>query len=277
MSATPGWCLRLKAQPDFRVDFGGVLPVRLAAMTADEVARVEVRHGNQMLALGELFDVAALGGADESSAELRLEGDLSRFDAIGQGLDGGVLRIDGAVGDRLGLSMRRGEIRVHGAAGQLAGCEMTGGLIDIAGDVGDFAAGALPGSMDGMRGGMLIVRGNAGARCGDRIRRGTVVVHGDAGDFLASRMVAGTIAIAGRVGAHCGYGMRRGTLMFAGPPPAVPSTFVATHQDIVVFWTLLRRSLAYHGGRFAALPARAPSRLVGDLAVDGKGEWLLPG
>ena len=277
MSATPGWCLRLKAQPDFRVDFGGVLPVRLAAMTADEVARVEVRHGNQMLALGELFDVAALGGADESSAELRLEGDLSRFDAIGQGLDGGVLRIDGAVGDRLGLSMRRGEIRVHGAAGQLAGCEMTGGLIDIAGDVGDFAAGALPGSMDGMRGGMLIVRGNAGARCGDRIRRGTVVVHGDAGDFLASRMVAGTIAIAGRVGAHCGYGMRRGTLVFAGPPPAVPPTFVATHQDIVVFWTLLRRSLAYHGGRFAALPARAPSRLVGDLAVDGKGEWLLPG
>ena len=164
MSATRGWCLRLKAQPDFRVDFGGVLPARLAAMTADEVARVEVRHGNQMLALGELFDVAALGGADESSAELRLEGDLSRFDAIGQGLDGGVLRIDGAVGDRLGLSMRRGEIRVHGAAGQLAGCEMAGGLIDIAGDVGDFAAGALPGSMDGMRGGSLIVRGHAGAR-----------------------------------------------------------------------------------------------------------------
>ena len=311
MSATPGWCLRLKAQPDFRVDFGGVLPVRLAAMTADEVARVEVRHGNAMLALGELFDITALGsrasnlgeaaagavggsnlpdagassgtspaataeGSAEPPPELRLEGDLSRFDAIGQGLDGGVLHIDGAVGDRLGLSMRAGEIRVQGAAGQLAGCEMTGGLIDIAGDGGDFAAGALPGSMDGMRGGTLIVRGNAGARCGDRMRRGTVVLHADAGDFLASRMVAGTIAVAGRVGAHCGYGMRRGTLVFAGPLPVVPPTFVATYQDIVVFWTLLRRSLAYHGGRFAALPARAPSRLVGDLAVDGKGEWLLP-
>ena len=154
---------------------------------------------------------------------------------------------------------------------------MAGGLIEVAADVGDFAAGALPGSMDGMRGGTLIVRGNAGARCGDRMRRGTVVLHADAGDFLASRMVAGTIAIAGRVGAHCGYGMRRGTLVFAGPPPAVPPTFVATHQDIVVFWTLLRRSLAYHGGPFAALPASAPRRLVGDLAVDGKGEWLLPG
>lgn len=310
MSATRGWCLRLNAQPDFRVDFGGVLPTRLAGMTADEVARVEVRHGNAMLALGELFDIATLGGEAGAGAagasnqpgagassgtapaaiargraepppepppELRLEGDLSRFDAIGHGLDGGVLHIAGAVGDRLGLSMRGGEIRVNGAAGQLAGCEMAGGLIELAGDVGDFAAGALPGSMDGMRGGTLIVRGNAGARCGDRMRRGTVVLHGDAGDFLASRMVAGTIAVAGRVGAHCGYGMRRGTLVFAGPPPAVPSTFVATHHDIAVFWTLLRRSLAYHGGRFAALPARAPRRLVGDLAVDGKGEWLLPG
>ena len=311
MSATRGWCLRLKAQPDFRVDFGGVLPARLAGMTADEVARVEVRHGNQMLALGELFDIAALGGGAsdpgeagagaagatnppgagassgtppaataearaEPPPELRLEGDLSRFDAIGHGLDGGVLHISGRVGDRLGLSMRGGEIRVNGAAGQLAGCEMAGGLIEVAADVGDFAAGALPGSMDGMRGGSLIVRGHAGARCGDRMRRGTVVLHGDAGDFLASRMVAGTIAVAGRVGAHCGYGMRRGTLVFAGPPPVVPPTFVATHHDIVVFWTLLRRSLAYHGGRFAALPARAPSRLVGDLAVDGKGEWLLP-
>lgn len=273
MSATRGWSLRLRAQPDFRVDFGGVLPARLAAMTADEVARVEVGHGNAMLALGELFDIAELAA---EAPELRLEGDLSRFDAIGHGLDGGVLCVDGAVGDCLGLSMRGGEIRVQGEGGQLAGCEMAGGLIEVAGDVGDFAAGALPGSMDGMRGGTLIVRGNAGARCGDRMRRGTVVLHGDAGDFLASRMVAGTIAVAGRVGAHCGYAMRRGTLVFAGPQPPAPPTFVATRQDIVVFWTLLRRSLAYHGGPFAALPARAPRRLVGDLAVDGKGEWLLP-
>ena len=158
MSATPGWRLRLKAQPDFRVDFGGVLPARLAGMTADEVARLEVGHVNARLALGELFDIAALAeGGGECTAELRIEGDLSRFDAIGQGLDGGVLNIDGAVGDRLGLAMRAGEIRVEGAAGQLAGCEMAGGSIEIAGDVGDFAAGALPGSMDGMRGGQLVV------------------------------------------------------------------------------------------------------------------------
>lgn len=273
MSATRGWSLRLRTQPDFRVDFGGVLPATLAGMRADEVARVEVRHGNEMVALGELFDIAEVASL---KPELRLEGDLSRFDAIGRGLDGGVLRIDGAVGDRLGLSMRTGEIRVLGRAGQLAGCEMAGGLIEIDGDVGDFAAGALPGSMDGMRGGTLVVNGDAGARCADRMRRGTLIIRGNAGDFLASRMVAGTVALAGRAGAHCGCGMRRGTLVFAGTPPAAPPTFVTTHQDIVVFWTLLRRSLAYHGGPFAALPAGAPRRLVGDLAADGKGEWLLP-
>lgn len=276
MSATRGWCLRLKAQPDFRVDFGGVLPTTLAAMAADEVARLQVRHGNEMLALGELFDIAEVAAA---APELRLEGELSRVDAIGHGLDAGVLRIDGAVGDRLGLAMRGGEIRVQGAAGQLAGCEMAGGRIEIGGDVGDFVAGALPGSMDGMRGGTLVVRGNAGARCGDRMRRGTVVLHGDAGDFLAARMVAGTIAVAGRVGAHCGYGMRRGTLVFAAAAaeqPLPPARFVPTAHDIRVFWALLSRSLAYHGGPFAALGARRPRRLVGDLAVDGKGEWLLP-
>jgi formylmethanofuran dehydrogenase subunit C len=103
-----------------------------------------------------------------------------------------------------------------------------------------------------------------------------LLIHGDAGDFLAARMVAGTVALAGRAGAHCGYGMRRGTLVFAGPAPETPPTFVETRHDITVFWALLRRSLAYHGGPFAALPARTPHRLVGDLAAGGKGEWLLP-
>ena len=100
-------------------------------MTAGEVARVALRHGNSRLALGELFDITEVAA---DAPELRLEGELSRFDAIGHGLDGGVLRVDGAVGDRLGLAMCGGEIRVHGAAGQLVGCEMAGGMIEVDGD-----------------------------------------------------------------------------------------------------------------------------------------------
>jgi formylmethanofuran dehydrogenase subunit C len=107
------------------------------------------------------------------------------------------------------------------------------------------------------------------------MRRGTVLLFGDAGDFLASRMVAGTIALAGRCGAHAAYGMRRGSLVFAGPRPAVPPTFVAAGADAPVFWQLLARDLAQHGGAFAALPKARIERHLGDLGADGKGELIL--
>jgi len=97
----------------------------------------------------------------------------------------------------------------------------------------------------------------------------------DAGDFLASRMVAGTIAVAGRIGAHAGYGMRRGSVVCAGTAPAIPPTFVANDANIAVFWQLLARDLARHGGAFASLPARRVQRHLGDLAAGGKGELLL--
>lgn len=266
--------LRLREAPPLRASLDGIVPDQAA--DAADVAHRALWLGNQTIELGELFDVSTQTLDGDAVPELVIEGDCHRIDGIGRGMNGGMLRIEGDVGDYLGAGMLAGEIVVSGSAGDLAACEMQGGRVDIAHNLGDFAASTLPGSMDGMRGGTLVVRGNVGARCADRMRRGTLILHGDAGEFLASRMVAGTVALAGKAGAHCGYGMRRGTLVFAGTAPAAPPTFVATHQDIVVFWTLLRRSLAYHGGRFAALPGRAPRRLVGDLAAGGKGEWLLP-
>jgi len=265
--------LRLRAQPALRLDLAGLTPGALAGQSPADVARCPLWHGNETVPLGEFFDVSALAGDD---ATLVFDGDLARCDGIGRELDGGRIRVEGDVGDYLGAGMRAGEITVTGSAGMLAACEMAGGRLDVAGDVGDYAASALPGDMDGMRGGLLIVRGDAGARFGDRMRRGTALVFGAAGDFLASRLVAGTIAVAGEVGAHCGYGMRRGTLIFAGPQPEPPPTFVPTGHDVQVIWTLLARSLAAHGGPFAALAVGRPRRFVGDLAADGKGEWLLP-
>jgi formylmethanofuran dehydrogenase subunit C len=107
------------------------------------------------------------------------------------------------------------------------------------------------------------------------MRRGTALVFGDVGDFVASRMVAGTIAIGGRCGAHGGYGMRRGSIVFAGSAPAAAPTFVPANAEAPVFWQLLARDLARHGGLFADLPSRAISRHLGDLAADGKGEWIV--
>ncbi len=266
--------LRLKNGPALRLDLTGLTPVAAAGQDAREIARRPVWHGNECLPLGEFFDIVPVEG---DAPALHFEGDLSRCDGIGRGMDGGLIEIDGDAGDYLGSRLVSGEIRVSGSAGLLAACEMAGGRLEVGGDVGDFAASALPGDMDGMRGGLFIVRGDAGARFGDRMRRGTALVFGAVGDFLASRMVAGTVAVGGPVGAHCGYGMRRGSLVFAGEAPEPPATFAATAHDIRVIWALLSRSLAVHGGVFAELPGWRPHRLVGDLAADGKGEWLLPG
>ena len=170
--------------------------------------------------------------------------------------------------------MTGGELVVKGDAGLLAACEMAGGRFTVEGKVDDFAASTLPGSMDGMRGGSLIVKGNAGARFGDRMRRGTALVFGNAGDFLASRMVAGTIAVGGQVGAHVGYGMRRGSVVLVTEPVSVAATFVPALADAAVFWQLLARDLAAHGGPFSGLASKRIERHLGDLSAAGKGELI---
>ncbi|HWH83483.1 MAG TPA: formylmethanofuran dehydrogenase subunit C, partial [Burkholderiaceae bacterium] len=268
--------LTLKAAPALRVDLRGVLPAALAALSVAEIGRVGVTHGNQTIALAELFGVAldseaAADGADE----LRLVGDCARVDRIGWKLAAGRVVVDGAAGDYVGACMSGGEVRVHGAAGVLAACEMAGGRLEIDGDVGDHAASTLPGSIDGMRGGTLVVRGRAGDRFADRMRRGTALVFGDVGDFAASRLVAGTVAIGGRAGAHVGFGMRRGSVIFAGAAPTISPTFVPAQGEAPVMWQLLARDLAAHGGPFAGLASRRAQRHLGDLAADGKGELIV--
>jgi formylmethanofuran dehydrogenase subunit C len=258
-----GFTLRMKQTPPLRVDMRGVTP------TVD-VRTLQVGHGNELVPVAELFSVTS-----RNDGKLVLEGDCTRCDRIGWQMDGGTLIVEGDAGDYVGACMRGGEIIVRGNARDLAACEMTGGSLTIEGNAGDFAASTLPGSMDGMRGGTLLIRGNVGARCADRMRRGTVAIFGNSGDFLASRMVSGTIALGGSAGAHPGYGMRRGSIVFAGAAPPPSPTFVPAIADVPVFWQLLARDLARHGGVFADLPKRRVDRHLGDLAAAGKGEWIV--
>jgi formylmethanofuran dehydrogenase subunit C len=265
-----GFTFRTKQPPALRIDLRGVTPAALAALSVADVERIPVGHGNQLAPLAEFFHVAA---RDDDA--LVFAADLQRFDRVGWQMNGGKLIVEGSVGNYAGACMSAGELAVKGDAGALAACEMAGGALTVAGNAGDFAASTLPGSMEGMRGGTLIVRGNAGARFGDRMRRGSALIFGNAGDFLASRMVAGTIALGGAAGAHAGYGMRRGSVVFAGPAPAHSPTFVPAIADAAVFWQLLSRNLAQHGGAFADLPQRRIERRLGDLADGGKGELIV--
>lgn len=265
-----GWTLRAKQVPALRVDLRGVTPGSLAAQSLVEIEHISVGYGNAVVPLAEFFYIAPR--ADEM---LVFAADLARFDRVGWQMDGGRMIVEGAAGDYVGAAMRGGELTVQGNAGALAACEMSGGTLVIGGNVGDFAASTLPGSMDGMRGGTLVVKGNAGERFGDRMRRGSAVVFGHVGDFLASRMVAGTIAIGGRPAAHVGYGMRRGSVVFAGTAPDAAPGFVPAIAAVPVFWQLLARDLARHGGVFSGLAGRRIERRLGDLADSGKGELIV--
>lgn len=267
------WQLTLRQPAALRLDLRSLSPQCLAPLSAAEIERLPLPHGNAFTPLGEWFGVQPLA---DDAADLRLVGDLSRCDRIGWRLDQGRVQVDGPAGDYLGAAMRGGAVSASGDAGDLAGCEMAGGHLRVAGSVGDFAAATLPGSMDGMRGGLFVVQGRAGHRLADRMRRGTLVVHGDAGDFAASRLVAGTVALGGAVGAHPGWGMRRGTLLLATARFEPAPTFVPAGADAAVFWQLLARDLARHGGAWADLARRPPRRWLGDLAADGKGELIFP-
>ena len=266
-----GWRFALKQAPALRVDLRGITPAALAGLSVAEIEHLPVGCGNTLLPLAEFFQIEA-GSGDE----LVFDCDLARFDRVGWQLAGGRIRVTGNVGHYAGGCMSAGELFVAGSAGLLTACEMSGGTLVVDGNVDDFAASTLPGSMDGMRGGTFIVRGDAGACFGDRMRRGTALVFGNAGDFLASRMVAGTIAVGGQAGAHAGYGMRRGSVVFAtAPVPAdLPATFVPAIAAADVFWQLLARDLARHGGLFAALASMRCERHLGDLAAGGKGEMI---
>ncbi len=276
-----GWRFAVKQAPALRVDFRSITPAALAGLSLAEIERLPVGYGNAILPLAEFFKAEADSNSGNENA-LVFDADLSRFDRVGWQMSGGRIRVEGNVGHYAGGCMSAGEIDIKGDAGLLAACEMTGGLLTVQGNVDDFAASTLPGSMDGMRGGTFIVQGHAGARFGDRMRRGTALVFGNVGDFLASRMVAGTIGVGGCAGAHVGYGMRRGSVVFALPPSSQTSsdinpTFVPAIAGAQVFWQLLARDLARHGGPFAALASKPIERHLGDLAAGGKGELIFAG
>lgn len=272
----PAFELRLRHLPPLRLDLSALQPATLAGLAAAEVERLRLPHGNGTLAVAEVFDVTSR--ADGDARHLVISGDLARGDHLGAGLAAGRITAEGDAGDYVGAGLGPdGFVEVRGNAGLFAGSEMTGGTLRVQGSVGDHAAGARPGSMEGMRGGLFVIGGSAGARLGDRMRRGTLVVHGEVGEFAASRLVAGTLAFAGAVGRHVGHGMRRGSLVFAGRPPEPGPTFVPAPAAAAVAWQLIARDLARHGGAFAALAQRRPARWVGDLAVEGFGEWWLAG
>jgi formylmethanofuran dehydrogenase subunit C len=224
---------------------------RFAALGAREIADLPVVHAGRVAKLGDFFRVR--GGR---SSVVRIEGELPQVEAIGAGMAGGELTIDGSVGRDLGLAM-------------------SGGRIDVRGNAGDNLGGAPPGAARGMTGGEIIVRGNVGDETGARMRRGLVVVTGDGGRGTGIGMIAGTVVVFGKAGPDAGRFVKRGSIVALGPIDR-PGTFryACTYRPPHV--ALLLRYLRgraevqvadrYVAGKYA--------RYSGDLAELGKGEIL---
>lgn len=260
--------LELRNEPNQRLDLSPLTPAKLAGRKPKDIQTIAIGTARETVTVGDLFK---LKGTDV--AKLRFLNTDARCDKIGEGLTEGEIVVDGDAGAYLGSKMRAGKIVVSGSAGALPGSSMRGGSIDIARDAGEKAGGVAVGEAHGMRGGRLSIGGKSGSLLGERMRRGLIIGRGGAGDYAGGRMIAGTILLKGRVGRFAGYGLRRGTLVLDKEPKDLLPTFGDCGVLDFNWLRLLDWRLKATDGRFK-LGYRA-RRLMGDMAVLGKGEMLI--
>lgn len=237
--------LTLRSGITERIDASSITP------GATDFARLPCWIGRQRVPLGDLFQIAG-----EPSNDVVVKGELRRVDGFGTGMSGGMLTIEGDVGDAVGVAM-------------------SGGVITIRGSAGNRLGAPLPGASRGMTGGEIIVTGNVGTNAARRVRRGLVVVGGDAGEGAAHAMIAGTILVAGKLGAGAGLWSKRGSVIVLGGVEIPPTyRYACTYRP-----PYLRVLLRYlQRVRQFALDARFVTgrykRFTGDVADVGKGEIL---
>jgi formylmethanofuran dehydrogenase subunit C len=255
------------------IELTGVVPDRVADLSADAIARIAISADGRPCQLGDLFTI------EGSAADGRIDcvGDYSRVHRLGAGMQRGEIVVQGNVGRHAGESMAGGTLSVVGNAGDWLATDMTGGEVLVRGNAGDHVAAALPGSETGVRGGLVVINGDVGCLAATRMRRGLLGIGGSCGEATAFEMRAGTVLVAGRLGRRAGIGMRRGSLIALSEPPDVPPTFARGAAWSPTFLSLLAGRLA--GAGFHAttgLPADAFGGIWqhwhGDLLAGGRGE-----
>ncbi|MBA2124643.1 formylmethanofuran dehydrogenase subunit C [Hyphomicrobium methylovorum] len=266
-----GLTLRLKAPANERINLSGITPGRLAALSAHEIARLNVGFDKVGLPLGDAFDVS--GSAGET---LTIEGSGAQLDYAGSELDSGTLRIVGNTGAYTARRMSGGKLEIRGNAGDFLASGMTGGIIHVSGNAGNSAGGFIPGDRFGMLGGIAVIEGNVGMRVGEKMRRGTIIVRGKTGEGAGSRMIGGTIWAEGGIGPRPGLMMRRGTLIGPSVEELLP-TFADCGKHDLVITRVLSCYLKSVLGDLAPKPMPLfVQKIGGDLATIGRGEILLP-
>lgn len=265
--------LTLRAPSTIPLEVEGITPQRIAGLSALEVAKLPIQHGNSSEPLGEFFEVAP---NPKPVADLHFAGDTRNVKHIGAGMTDGSIYVEGTVGMHAGARMCGGTLTIDDDAGEWLGAEMRGGSIEVRGDTGDQGGAAYRGSRRGMTGGRILIRGSAGDELGLLMRRGLIVVKGACGEFAGASLIAGSIVLLGEVGERCGAGMKRGTILTTHEPKLPPS-FRYSCDYHPAFVPMLLSELK----RWAVNAPRGLGDRIrcyrGDLLTGGRGEVLTAG
>ncbi|MCU0702653.1 MAG: formylmethanofuran dehydrogenase subunit C [Fimbriiglobus sp.] len=258
-----GFKLTLRSPSPIPLEVDGIVPERLANLSALEVAKQPVRHGNRIEPLGEHFVVSAAGIGD-----IQFAGDTGNVHAIGRGMTSGLIYVENNAGRHAGAQMSGGQLIVDNGCGDWLGAEMRGGRIEVRGTAGDCVGAAYRGSRRGMIGGSILLLGNAGHELGLMMRRGLIVVEGNTGEFAGASMIAGTLVVKGHFGRRAGAGMKRGTLLALGGVEELSPGFRFCCDYLPAYLGLLTKSLN--------LPAVKRVKCYrGDALTGGQGELFL--
>lgn len=231
-----------------------ITPTTVAGLSLDEVAELEVKHGNRDATVGDFFDVSGETTEEHEEQEIVVEGDCTRLKSIGRGMTAGKVVIRGDAGLYTGAEMRGGELTVEGDVADWCGAEKAGGDILVKGDAGAYLGGAYRGSRKGMHGGRIRVEGSVGNECGSWLQEGSIRITGDVGKMLGIHMAGGDIHVEGDVGRYVGGAMTGGRILVDGdvvPMPTFTQGGEEDHEDVSYL------------------------RYLGDAAENGKGEVMV--
>ena len=266
-----GVTLHLKTPITLPVEAESICPDRFVGCHQSEILALPIFYGRRRKVLGDLFSVQG-----EASDQVTVEGDLTHFKRIGQGMSCGRLTLRGDAGMHLGAYMKGGEICVEGSTHDWTGAHMTGGMIRVHGNAGHYTGAAYPGEVRGVNRGTIIVHGDVGNEAGARMRRGLIVVGRNTGECTGVGMIAGSVFVFGKMGARAGAGNKRGSIVALGETaPMLPTYQYQCRTQFGFLGVYLRQIRDWGIAVSDDLLNGYFRRFSGDVTALNKGEILI--